>query len=148
MLTASQRNLSVKLSVNRTPIAKMNQWKAHRVVRQRNQLLRVHLRNIPTTISGRALKKTRILGGMELIHVYLLSCQFKFLSIGFLIFVIVGGLSLLSFVYRSFDEPTWGTFYNNDDADSVWGFSKAKVSWLFEMYICVLRSTDNEISKQ
>ncbi|KAK1362218.1 Epidermal growth factor receptor substrate [Heracleum sosnowskyi] len=24
---------------------------------------------------------------------------------------------------RSFDEPTWGTFDNNDDTDSVWGFS-------------------------
>ncbi|KAM7517375.1 hypothetical protein LguiA_006958 [Lonicera macranthoides] len=24
---------------------------------------------------------------------------------------------------RSFDEPTWGTFDNNEDIDSVWGFS-------------------------
>ncbi|KAM7518083.1 hypothetical protein LguiB_017045 [Lonicera macranthoides] len=29
---------------------------------------------------------------------------------------------------RSFDEPTWGTFNNNDDTDSVWGFSKTKDS--------------------
>ncbi|KAM7513980.1 hypothetical protein LguiA_003563 [Lonicera macranthoides] len=28
--------------------------------------------------------------------------------------------------YRSFDEPTWGTFNNNVDTDSVWGFSKTK----------------------
>lgn len=26
-----------------------------------------------------------------------------------------------------FDEPGWGTFDNNDDVDSVWGFN-AKVS--------------------
>lgn len=34
--------------------------------------------------------------------------------------------SSLSLVNR-FDEPGWGTFDNNDDVDSVWGFN-AKVS--------------------
>uniref|UniRef100_A0A5B7AW49 Epidermal growth factor receptor substrate 15-like 1 n=1 Tax=Davidia involucrata TaxID=16924 RepID=A0A5B7AW49_DAVIN len=26
-------------------------------------------------------------------------------------------------IHRSFDEPSWGTFDNNDDTDSVWGFN-------------------------
>lgn len=32
------------------------------------------------------------------------------------------GLTLL-FVDRSFDEPSFGSFDNNDDADSIWGFN-------------------------
>ncbi|CAI9786499.1 unnamed protein product [Fraxinus pennsylvanica] len=30
--------------------------------------------------------------------------------------------------HRSFDEPAWGTFDNNDDIDSVWGFNANKDS--------------------
>ncbi|XP_028053348.1 uncharacterized protein LOC114257757 isoform X2 [Camellia sinensis] len=40
---------------------------------------------------------------------------------------------------HSFDEPSWGTFDNNDDVDSVWGFnpSNPKVSLaLLDAHFC------------
>lgn len=34
------------------------------------------------------------------------------------------------FDHRSFDEPNWGDFDNNDDVDSVWGFSAKASSYV------------------
>ncbi|KAI3862189.1 hypothetical protein MKX03_007836 [Papaver bracteatum] len=39
-----------------------------------------------------------------------------------------GGAESIMSGDKSFDEPTWGTFDNNDDADSVWGFNASKDS--------------------
>jgi len=36
---------------------------------------------------------------------------------------------------RSFEEPTWGNFDNNDEADSVWGFNKVSMV-LLDAYLC------------
>lgn len=45
---------------------------------------------------------------------------------GFASFIFMFFSSSFHWVSR-FDEPGWGTFDNNDDVDSVWGFN-AKVS--------------------
>lgn len=44
-----------------------------------------------------------------------------------------GGAESMFSADKSFDEPNWGTFDTNDDADSVWGFNlvHTKVSWHF-----------------
>lgn len=48
------------------------------------------------------------------------------------------GTGSVVFGDKTFDELAWGTFDNNDDIDSVWGFNAAsstKVSECFQLFV-------------
>lgn len=141
MLMISLRNLSISMTIlsrvnQHIAIAKMNPRKAQQVVQPDKLHLIAHLA-IQMTISKRVLTQTRRLTGLVYILMDMrISYQFFFLISCPVFWEFLSCILLC----RSFDEPTWGTFDNNDDTDSVWGFSSmnAKVRRPFEIHMWFL----------